>query len=165
MDSRVKFHRYNRIKSGLGVNWEEQEESLQKMLELTEKMVVGTKSKKSVRKEKVAFQKGIIVSINAVLALWADLKQEGFQFLLTHRLNQDCLENLFSSVRALGGGDTNPNPVQLCTRIRILKIQRNFDAVSILLKDKNTPVEVNEAEVNEESSEELFLGSEIGTEH
>ena len=30
MDSRTKYHRYNKIKSGLGVNWEEQEDSLNK---------------------------------------------------------------------------------------------------------------------------------------
>lgn len=31
-----------------------------------------------------------------VLQLWSDLKEEGFSYLLTHKLNQDCIENFFS---------------------------------------------------------------------
>ena len=133
-----------------------------KMLQLTENMIIGP-SNKNIRKEKVAFQKGIIVSINAVLHLWKDLKEEGFKYLLTHRLNQDCLENLFSSVRALGGADSNPNSVQFCTRIRILKIRGNSDVVTSILKNKITHVEASEE--NTEESEELFVGSEIGMLH
>ena len=69
MDSGRRFH-YNRNKSGLGVYWESQEESLKKMLDLTQTMVVGkTKTMKGSRKEMVTFQKGIICSINSVLAL------------------------------------------------------------------------------------------------
>ena len=67
------------------------------MLEMTENMVIGkTKTMKTERTEMVAFQKGIICSIKAVLQLWSDLKEEGFSYLLTHKLNQDCIENFFS---------------------------------------------------------------------
>ena len=143
MDSARRFH-YNRNKSGLGMNWESQEESLKKMLDLTQSMVVGkTKTMKGPRKEMVTFQKGIICSIQSVLALWGELKEEGFQWLLTRRLNQDCIENLFSVVRSLGGTDTNPNPVQFCTRIRILKMKTNFDEMKVLLKDTNVSVELS----------------------
>ena len=126
------------------------------MLSLAENMVIGPV--KNAKKEKVAFQKGIIVSIHSVLALWAELKEEGCKYLLTRKLNQDCLENFFSAVRSLGGPDTNPNSVQFCTRVRILKIRRNLDTVTDLVKDKNTHVEVDD----DESSEELFVSSEIG---
>ena len=156
MDSGVPYHRYNKNKSGLGVNWEQQEDSLKRMLSLAENMVIGPV--KNAKKEKVAFQKGIIVSIHSVLALWAELKEEGCKYLLTRKLNQDCLENFFSAVRSLGGPDTNPNSVQFCTRVRILKIRRNLDTVTDLVKDKNTHVEVDD----DESSEELFVSSEIG---
>ena len=87
MDSRIGHHRYNKMKSGLGKYWENQHSSLLKMLELTSGMVVGpTKTMKGPRKEMVAFQKGIICSIHAVLDLWEDLRNEGFNYLLTHKV-------------------------------------------------------------------------------
>ncbi|RXN08545.1 Transposable element P [Labeo rohita] len=45
--------------------------------------------------------------------LWSDLRQRHqVSFLLTNRLNQDCLENAFSSIRARGGNRDNPDSVQ-----------------------------------------------------
>ena len=41
MDSGRQYHRYNKNKSGLGVNWEQQEDSLKRMLSLAENMVIG----------------------------------------------------------------------------------------------------------------------------
>ena len=55
------------------------------------------------------------MAINAVKLLWHDLhndKNMKFQFLLTNRLNQDCIENLFSIVRGRGGNGYNPSPEQ-----------------------------------------------------
>ena len=79
MDSRSKFHRYSQNKSGLGVHWEKQEKSLTEMFELTSQMVIGpTKKMKNERKEMVAFQKGILCSIQAVRSLWEELRKEGF---------------------------------------------------------------------------------------
>ena len=162
MDSRG-FHKYNQNKCGLGVNYEKQEKSLRNMLEVTQSMVVGpTKTMKNCRKAMVPFQTGIICSINATFALWDELRAEGFKWLLTHKLNQDCLENFFSAVRALGGGDTNPNSVQFCNRLRILKMKNNFDAISILIDDKGTSVELSS--VDDERLEEPFVASEIGRE-
>ena len=86
------------------------------------------KRRRGPRKVKMQFQKGIIAGIKITLALWDQLKNETFRggdkfpYLLTYKLNQDVLENLFSAVRSLGGSDTNPNPLQFCTRIRILKV-------------------------------------------
>ena len=51
---------------------------------------------------------GLILSINSIIQLWKDLKSEEILFLLTNRLNQDPLENLFSSIRRHGGHSTNP---------------------------------------------------------
>lgn len=161
MDSRLPHHPYNQTKSGLGVNWELQKKNLEKMLILAEGMVVGpSKAMKNGRREKVAFQKGIICSINAVFALWEELKEEGFKYLLTSKLNQDCIENFFSGVRALGGADTHPDPVQFCDRLRILKIQRDINTIKMLIKDKNTSVELST--VDDESLDESFVASELG---
>ena len=48
----------------------------------------------------------------ALLGLWEYLKGENFQFTLTSRLNQDCIENLFSIIRGKGGHRDNPDPQQ-----------------------------------------------------
>ena len=163
MDSRNGFHKSgNENKSGLGVFPERQEESLRKMLALTESMVVGpTKNMKNSRKEMLPFQRGIICSIRAVQALWAELKVEGFQYLATHKLNQDVIENFFSAVRGLGGGDTNPNPVQFCTRVRILKMKNNFDVIKILINGSQTSVEPTTE--TDEDLQEPFIASELGS--
>lgn len=46
------------------------------------------------------FQKGFIISIKSIQSLFTDLQEKyKILYLLTHRLNQDCLENFFSQVR------------------------------------------------------------------
>ena len=45
--------------------------------------------------------------------LWEVLSiQHGFKFLLTNRLNEDCIENLFSLMRAIGARKGNPDAGQ-----------------------------------------------------
>ncbi|XP_033502419.2 uncharacterized protein LOC117269502 [Epinephelus lanceolatus] len=45
--------------------------------------------------------------------LWCDLRERHqVSFLLTNGLNQDCLENAYSSIRARGGNRDNPDSVQ-----------------------------------------------------
>ena len=53
------------------------------------------------------------MNIHALLALWQTLHtQYNVKFLLTSRLNQDCVENLFSVIRAKGGPRDNPDAGQ-----------------------------------------------------
>lgn len=53
--------------------------------------------------------KGVILSINSVIAIFETLKDvDGFNFLLTRRLCQDPLENFFSLMRSKGGFNRNP---------------------------------------------------------
>lgn len=50
------------------------------------------------------------ISIKSLISLWSDLHDcHSFEFLLTNRLNQDCLENLFSIIRGKGGKRDNPD--------------------------------------------------------
>lgn len=45
------------------------------------------------------FQKGIIISTTSLQDLYKELSvKHGISYILTHRLNQDCLENLFAQV-------------------------------------------------------------------
>jgi len=64
------------------------------------------------------FINGWLVSITGLLLLWKDLissrklnQQENY-VLYTARLNQDCLKNLFCTLRQQNGNNTNPTPYQ-----------------------------------------------------
>ena len=53
------------------------------------------------------------IPINATIGLWTDFhKNFDFHYLLTNRLNQDCIENLFSIIRGKGENRDNPSPVE-----------------------------------------------------
>lgn len=61
---------------------------------------------------RIACIKGGVFTISAVLQLYDDLtKNYGFKYLLTNRLNQDCIENPFSIIRGRGGHRDNPTPM------------------------------------------------------
>ena len=65
------------------------------------------------------FLDGWMLDINALLMLWEDLHStHGLKFLLTNRLNQDCVENLFSVIRGKGGPRDNPDAGQFRTALR-----------------------------------------------
>ena len=78
-------------------------------------------------KKKLLCLSGWKLSINALLALWEDLhSNHQFKFLLTNRLNQDCLENLFSIIRGRGGNRTNPTPQQFRSTFRHVVVEKVF---------------------------------------
>ena len=67
------------------------------------------------------------MSINALRMLWSDLHvngENGFKFMLTNRLNQDCLENLFCVVRGRGGFCDNPNAEQFRSAFRQIIVKQ-----------------------------------------
>ena len=67
------------------------------------------------------------MAIRTLLALWDDLHQNhDVKFLLTDRLNQDCLENLFSQVRGNAGRIDNPSAGQLRTILRQIMVDQIF---------------------------------------
>lgn len=61
---------------------------------------------------KIKCFKCLITSIKAILNLWITLEEVGFNYLFTRRLNQDCLENFFGSVRQQNGNCKNPTSIQ-----------------------------------------------------
>jgi hypothetical protein len=74
----------------------------------------GKKKKKS-----LPCLSGWRMDIRALLGLWDDLKDNhGLRFLMTERLTQDCIENLFSQIRGSGGHIANPSAAQFRTFIR-----------------------------------------------
>ena len=61
---------------------------------------------------------GILTSILNLKALFEDLQEEGFSYILTNPLSQDGLENFFSVVRAMGGANSNPSAAEFACRFR-----------------------------------------------
>ncbi|OXU16603.1 hypothetical protein TSAR_009788 [Trichomalopsis sarcophagae] len=56
---------------------------------------------------------GFYLTVNSILLQWEDMKKDGGFYLLTSRLNQDPLENLFAVLRSRAGHCQNPTAMQL----------------------------------------------------
>lgn len=68
--------------------------------------------------------------INGTKALLKVLQKNGLKYLLTSRINQDALENLFSQIRSRGGLNDHPSPLNALFRIRLIILGKNPDIVS-----------------------------------
>ena len=67
------------------------------------------------------------MAIRCLLDLFEDLHtNHGIDFLLTNRLNQDCVENLFSVIRGKGGHRDNPTAEQFRHALRQVMVDRFF---------------------------------------
>ena len=85
-------------------------------------------------------------------------------------INSHYVLHFSISIRSLGGANNHPNPEQMCTRIRQVKIMKDVD----LLVSKRANVKLSTVEdeenighrtVEEEDDEEIkepFLGAELG---
>ena len=93
---------------------------------VTNMYFLNSKTGRLVRKP---FQFGIIASIKSTISLFLELKDEGVKYLLTKRVNQDCLESFFSCIRGIGGPNSHPSPVEVIRRIRKLCVSKNIDYV------------------------------------
>ena len=56
--------------------------------------------------------------MNALTQLWSELHMHGFKFLLTSRLDQDRVENMFPVIRGKGGNRDHPDPQQFRAAFR-----------------------------------------------
>ena len=74
------------------------------------------------------------ISISCVIQLCDELfRQPHFSYLLTSRLNQDCLENFFSVIRGKGGHRDNPS----CVEFRAAYRDSCIDAMFVKAKNSN----------------------------
>ena len=74
------------------------------------------------------------ITISAALQLFDDLNtHHKINFLLTSRLNQDCVENLFSVIRGKGGHRDNPDVNQFTTALQQVMV----DALMVASTRKN----------------------------
>ena len=89
----------NKLACAMGKDADDQMDILDQMELFLKNFAVFNKDG-SLKDGKQPWQHGILCSIKSTRKLWGDLVKNGpFTFLLTSRLNQDCLENFFSRLR------------------------------------------------------------------
>ena len=65
------------------------------------------------------FQKGVTLSCYSLIGMFDMVKSLfGVTFILTQRLNQDCLESFFGCIRQMSGSHDHPDAVNFKFRIR-----------------------------------------------
>ena len=105
MNSRCKNHQNRNLCALGGPNTEDQFNVLQRMLYFLKKFHVLHTKTGAIRKLPLPWEHGMRCSIKSTKSLYNDLVVNGpFEFLMTAKLNQDCLENLFSRIRGKGLG-------------------------------------------------------------
>lgn len=108
------------------------------------------------RKALLPCQRGVLRCTSSLRGLYSDLQQRhpDLRYVMTSHLTQDCLENLFSQLRAMCGSNTAPNAVEARARMRILLIAPSpLEAVS-----RSRPVQL------EADSSFLSTGQQLQTE-
>ena len=112
------------------------------------KNINKSKNKPKKKRKQLPCIAGWQLSIRALVNLWRELNSAyGFKYLLTSRLNQDCLENFFSIIRGKGGHRIHPNALQFRSAFRACAVDSLFsvsnssncleDVDTFLLKIKN----------------------------
>ncbi len=140
-----------KLSCGFGLHLEDQLHVLKKMETLVSQMkVIG-------RSGMLPFQSGILISIRSVRQLYKDVRRQNpdVEFLLTTHLNQDCIENLFSRVRAITGNNQHPTPVEALRRLRVLMLGKDHN---IILKN---PAVQDEQCLHTNTSDKTALSDEV----
>jgi hypothetical protein len=72
------------------------------------------------------FQKALLMSVKSLQQLFIEMRAKyDCKYILTHRVNQNCIENFFSQVRNMGGLHDHPSPLQSIYRIRLIVLGKN----------------------------------------
>jgi len=135
-----------------GINIDEQNKIIANMNEFILEMRVGRRS------TLLQFQKGILVCNKSLIEMFPYILEKysseefPIKYLLTRRLNQDVLENLFSYLRMMGAGYDHPTPVQLKYRLRWYILGKHSEYVTLganTIGDNSTILtEIDEAHNN-----------------
>ena len=138
LDSRLKYHKSNKLKCAMGVNEDLQFEALKSMLHLIQNVKFGGHAK--------PFMKGIMCTINSLISLYKELKEEGQQYLCSYQVNQDPLELFFAQVRSLGGPNNHPRAADFCSRFRTLSMCSNSVVDNVLSPNTNVTPDTETSE-------------------
>lgn len=99
-------------KEPYGISYENQKHTIDRMTNVMARPIVPGK------KTLDPFQKGIIITNNALDMLLKYVQRYGMTYIITSRLNQDVLENFFGAIRSKGGLNDHPSPQQFKYRLR-----------------------------------------------
>ena len=105
---------------------------------------VWLSSVKSRSKRSLPCLQGWQIAIKSLNLLFQELAASGVKYLLTSRLNQDCLENLFSIIRGKGGNRDNPS----VNEFRVALHQTMVDMLFKTTKNKNCEDDVDHFLIN-----------------
>lgn len=148
-------HDYKPGKEPYGLNLTSQNEILDKVTQIISNMKVGN------NKTLLPFQKGIIVSNAALQQLLPYLKEQfsseifPISYILTNRLTQDVLENLFSYLRAMGGAHELPSSLNFYHRLKWFILGKHADSV---ISDKtNTEKDDDDFLINFQDSSDKMM--------
>ncbi|XP_023233745.1 uncharacterized protein LOC111633412 [Centruroides sculpturatus] len=99
-------------------------QKLDEIIECLRKLIVLNKGKC----KPICIQ-GWIDNIIALKLLWSELHNDyGFLYLLTRRLTQDCIENIFSIIRGKGGNNVNPDATKFRSALKSVMVNQLFTA-------------------------------------
>ena len=113
-----------------GIHIETQTNVLLKMV----KMMSTMKGNNSASGSVCNFQKGIVLSSHSLMGLYVMLKENfNIEFIMTRKLNQDCLERFFGCIRQMSGPHDHPDSVTFKKRLKKYVLGKD----ARLLSDKN----------------------------
>lgn len=133
-----KFGKHSGLRA-YGVDLQKQHMILDQMDELVSNMRTPKRS------TLLPFQKGILLSNRSLRQLLPYVKETystdilTIDYIITRRLNQDILENLFSYIRAMGHVNDHPSPVDLKNRLKWYILGKHSGCA--LSKRNNTEIE------------------------
>ena len=136
-NSKLKFG-YTSGQEPYGKKLSDQNKILDEVTSLIKKMKIGNHNKL------IPFQRGIIMNNKSLKLLLPYLQKtiasEPFkiQYLLTNRLNQDCLENLFSYLRAMGLTNDHPTALNLRYLLKWYILGKHSELILSKKNAKNT---------------------------
>ena len=115
------------IRGAYGTALTMQEAILDEMKEaITKLRKVGAKKTAAL----LPFQQGIALACSSMKGLYHYLKDKyNMPYVMTARLNSDCVENLFSRVRGLGATYDSPDSTEAFNRLRLIIIGQDPDFV------------------------------------
>jgi hypothetical protein len=109
-----------KLKKPLGTHFDEQIDALNKTSHLMDTMRCFD-GKKGKIKCVQPFQKALVFSIKATKMLFDEMKNKfGINFIMTAKLNNDGLENLFSQIKTKGVLNDCPSPADFLNRLKLI---------------------------------------------
>lgn len=107
-------HRDKKERCAFGLHIEVQTNVLLKMA----KMMSTMKINNSLCGSFCNFQKGVILSCHSLVGLLAMVKENyNLDYIITRKLNEDCLEEIFGGIRQMSGPHDHPDAVTFKHRL------------------------------------------------